>query len=87
MSFTVQWLDSGFEPKCAPNPNYPNGKPMDMRYGDEPWCEVNLPYPAKRIGSYLVVCNECNKRIIVTTAGRPDDPTNIKFNCGKIFTQ
>jgi hypothetical protein len=76
--FKIDWLDSGREPKVAPNPDYPNGK--DVGYGP---CKVDLPYPAKRVGMYIVHCNECGNTTAVTTAGRPDDPRSVGMECLK----
>ncbi len=50
-----QMIDRGREPKCAPDPNFPDGKDMDMSFGGE-FCETKLPYPAKRCGIYAVEC-------------------------------
>jgi hypothetical protein len=79
--FIVQWNDAGREPQCAPNPNYPDGIKLDVSEGATQTCTVDLPYPAKRCGQYIVECCLCGFRVIVTTAGRPDDPTSIKLPC------
>lgn len=81
--FTIDWIDRGREPQVAPNPDFPDGKPIDISIEGEPSCEVDLPYPAKRCGVYVVICNECGLRQGITTAGRPDDPPHFKFPCGK----
>lgn len=77
----VEWIDYGREPKCAPNPLYPNGMDADLSEGAQAACTADLPYPAKRCGLYLVHCETCGQRIGVTTAGRPDDPRSIKIAC------
>lgn len=77
----VEWIDSGREPKCAPDPTFPNGKPVDGSEPGKPSCETALPYPAKRCGTYIVSCALCGIRVGVTTAGRPDDPTSVKISC------
>lgn len=84
--FRVTWLDHGREPQCAPDPAFPAGKDLDMtRVLVEGWptCKVDLPYPAKRCGLYLVECNACGMTIGVTTAGRPDDPRSVRVGCTK----
>lgn len=79
--FDIVWLDAKKEPSCAPNPAYPLGVELDVSAGVSPTCTVPLPYPAKRIGSYLVRCKLCGIQVACTTAGRPDDPRSIKIPC------
>jgi hypothetical protein len=80
--FEITWVDAGREPRVAPNPNYPDGidivaaAPMGARR-----CRVELPYPARRIGHYLIECRRCGTRVAVTTAGRPDDPRSATIGC------
>lgn len=80
--FKIDWLDHGREPQCKPNPNYPDGKTVDLRFleSDE-HCEVHLPYPARRCGAYIVDCQFCGVRVGCTTAGRSDDPCKIIIAC------
>lgn len=80
----IEWIDTRREPRCASNPAYPNG--IDIRLTTEsamlvPTCVRSLPYPAKRCGYYVVFCETCNQRVIVTTAGRPDDPRSLQLAC------
>jgi hypothetical protein len=78
--FNITWIDHGREPKCAPNPNHPEG--VDARLGYETKsCITALPYPARRCGMYLVVCKRCGFRMGITTAGRPDDPRSVELPC------
>ena len=77
----VVWVDKGREPKCAPDPDYPNGIDMDVSYGAESTCSTGLPYPARRCGLYIVTCQVCGFVVGVTTAGRPDDPRSLKMAC------
>lgn len=77
----VQWIDGEREPQCAPNPAYPNGIDIDVSGRADKTCTVALPYPAKRIGSYVVECPVCGARTGCTTAGRADDPKSIKVAC------
>src|SRR5262245_5527648 len=82
--FTVTWFDHGREPQCEPNPAYPDGIDLDARTPEEkrkPACKVDLPYPAKRCGLYLVVCERCHTSAGITTAGRPDDPRSVMIPC------
>lgn len=82
--FIVQWQDAGKEPRVAPNPNYPDGKDLDLREGDKPSCYTRLPYPARRIGAYVIECRICGLRVACTTAGRPDDPRSITVTCKRM---
>lgn len=77
----VEWIDSGRDPKCAPNPEFPNGMDVDLSNGAPMRCMKLLPYPAKRCGYYVVECTACGLRVGVTTAGRPDDPRTVKLGC------
>lgn len=74
--FQVKWFDRGRAPQCQPNPDYPDG--IDV--GEGP-CKVDLPYPAKRCGLYIVHCHMCKATVGVTTAGRPDDPRSVRMEC------
>jgi len=86
-AFKIEWHDSGREPQCPPNPAFPNGKDIDIAEGmcREGWprCKVDLPYPAKRIGYYMIECEACGSTVVVTTAGRPDDPRSVTMPCKK----
>jgi len=79
--FEITWRDAGREPQVKPNPDYPTGIDLDLSFQGEPACTTPLPYPAKRIGAYLIHCRTCGIRIGVTTAGRPDDPRSVKIPC------
>lgn len=81
MSFRIEWIDSGREPQCAPNPAHPNGIDADCSNGAEATCMADLPYPAVRCGLYVIECEQCSVRIAITTAGRPDDPRSAKIGC------
>jgi len=77
----VEWIDHGREPQCEPNPEYPNGIDFDGTNGEGKSCTVDLPYPASRCGVYHVICEKCGMRVMITTAGRPDDPRSLKMPC------
>ena len=78
---SVEWIDHGREPKCKPNPAYPDGVDLDASEGAKATCIADLPYPAKRCGLYVVRCQVCGFSVGVTTAGRPDDPKSVKMPC------
>jgi len=77
----VKWLDRGVEPQCAPDPAYPNGLKVDGSSGAAVTCETSLPYPARRCGYYEVSCELCGLSVLITTAGRVDDPKWVKLAC------
>jgi hypothetical protein len=77
----IKWIDSGREPSCPPNPLYPQGIDLDGTSGQKATCKVPLPYPARRIGVYLIDCSLCGANVLCTTAGRPDDPRSIRIAC------
>ena len=81
IQWDVAWHDMEREPQVAPNPAYPDGKDIDATGGGSPACTVLLPYPAKRIGVYMVHCKLCGLRVAITTAGRPDDPRSARVLC------
>jgi hypothetical protein len=80
-AITVNWVDGEREPKCTPNPAYPKGIDLDCSDGAAATCKSDLPYPAKRCGYFTVHCDTCGQTIVITTAGRPDDPRSIKMAC------
>ncbi len=80
-SMQVYWIDRGREPRCPPNPLYPDGIDVDCSEGAIATCTVNLPYPARRCGEYRINCETCGQVIMVTTAGRRDDPRTVKIAC------
>ena len=81
--FTVEFLDSGREPQCPPNPAFPAGIDLNMTQGRLPSCHLKLPYPASRCGLYVVVCTECDLKVVLTVAGRSDDPRSLRVACKK----
>lgn len=85
MGINIEWIDHGREPKCEPNPSYPDGIDVDTSHGAKETCEAKLPYPAKRCGMYIVRCGACGMSAAVTTAGRPDDPRSVRIACKRKF--
>lgn len=79
----ITWIDRGREPQSPPNPEYPDGVDVDVTAGanGEKTCKVDLPYPAKRCGMYVIHCKTCDWITAVTTAGRPDDPRSVTIPC------
>lgn len=67
--------------QCAPDPNYPAGKSIDISDGARPFCKIALPYPAPECGHFMVTCQACSLKVAITAAGRPDDPISVKLPC------
>jgi hypothetical protein len=80
--FKIHWIDRGEKPRLQPNPLFPLGKDLDLSQGRE-GCKDALPWPAPRIGYFVVECRRCGANAIITTAGRPDDPRSIKLACDR----
>ena len=81
--FAIRWIDSGREPKCPPDPNFPNGKDCDLSNG-KVHCKVNVPHPTPRCGYWFLKCERCGSATLATTAGRPDDPRSFMIACKRL---
>jgi len=81
MTLTAEWIDGGREPQCAPDPRFPNGIDVDTSAGAARTCSIDLPYPAKRCGTYIIRCSVCGIADGITTAGRSDDPRRVTVPC------
>jgi len=77
----VEFFDSGREPRCPPDPAYPEGKDIDASEGAALACSAAIPYPAPRCGVMIVECEKCGLRVGLTVAGRVDDPRSVKLPC------
>jgi hypothetical protein len=81
MTFRIDWIDSGREPQLPANPAFPDGVDVDLSERATTTCVVDLPYPAKRCGAYRIQCDQCGTGVMVTTAGRADDPRAVRIAC------
>jgi hypothetical protein len=79
--FDIVWIDGGREPRQPPDPAYPNGIDLDLTNGHPKFCESALAHPTPRCGQYLIKCRTCGLSVLITTAGRADDPRSIKVAC------
>jgi hypothetical protein len=79
--FDVAWVDGMRQPQNKANPAYPAGLDINAVPPGGTGCRVALPYPAKRIGRYVIECKLCELRVAVTTAGRADDPRSVAMPC------
>lgn len=76
----VRWVDAGEDPTQQPDPAFPRGVDYDISEGAQS-CVTGLPYPAKRIGKFLLDCRICRFGMVISTAGRADDPRSIRVPC------
>ena len=79
--FEVEWVDGKRWPQCQPDPRYPEGIDIDSSDGSSASCMTPLPYPAPRVGKYVLHCMLCGQRVLITVAGRPDDPRSCRLAC------
>ena len=77
----IEWVDHQRDPKCPPNPRYPDGIDVDLSDGATATCMAKLAHPTPRCGAYMVHCRACGASAGVTTAGRVDDPRSLKMAC------
>ena len=78
---TVTFEDSGREPVCQPDPDFPDGMEIDLSRGKKPSCDFDLPYPAPRCGMMIGRCKTCGVSFGITVAGRVDDPKRVTIPC------
>ena len=74
------WLSQGRKATEPPDPAYPDGITIDAAPG-MPGCPIELPYPAECVGAWLITCPVCRLRVLITAAGRPDDPRSVRLPC------
>jgi hypothetical protein len=81
--FHVEFVKSGRgKAQCPPDPKYPDG--VEVRLNTEPGaetCYLTLPYPAPECGMWDVHCGRCGLGVLITAAGRPDDPKAVWLPC------
>lgn len=77
---TAQWFGIGRKAQHPSNPAYPEGIRLDMG-GSGKACSIEFDYPAPEVGSWLVKCELCGLSVLITAAGRPDDPRSIRVPC------
>lgn len=82
MTIDVTFLDSGREPQCKPDPDFPEGRRINLAPNAiSKTCTRNLPYPAPRCGSYVIKCVTCGFTGALSVAGRADDPRMVTIPC------
>lgn len=82
MTLVAEWVDSGYRAQEPANSAYPDGVKIDLSQGAKWSCVVELAlYPAPRCGYFIISCNRCGHRAMVTAAGRRDDPRSVRLAC------
>jgi hypothetical protein len=80
MNHSINFIPSGRgKARCAPDLDYPHGKAMPQAHAIT--CFIELPYPAPECGMWEVHCEKCQSTVLVTAAGRPDDPVSFYMPC------
>jgi hypothetical protein len=79
--FAIDWVNALRDAHFPADPLYPNGHAMDVALDAPRACRAELPYPAARVGIYIVHCRVCDYRIALATAGRCDDPCSVRVPC------
>jgi len=77
----VQWTGTGRKAQHPPDRRFPHGVEIRTNSPGRPYCVVFPPYPAKEIGTWTISCQKCGLVIVVTAAGRPDDPNTVYLGC------
>jgi hypothetical protein len=80
-SLKIEWLDGGRERQGLADPSYPDGVHVVERAEAAKNCFTKLPYSAPRCGQWSISCGKCGKRVLITAAGRADDPRSIAVAC------
>jgi hypothetical protein len=77
----VTWHGSGKGARMPSDPRYPAGTVVDRGGVLQRKCKVRLRYPAPEVGFHEIVCLKCRNRVLVTAAGRRDDPHTVMVPC------
>lgn len=78
----IEFVPSGRgKARCPADPSYPNGKEIPPPPNARATCKVELPYPAPECGYFRVGCKICRNMVLITAAGRADDPVSVQMPC------
>jgi hypothetical protein len=82
MKHQIEFVPNGRgKARNPPDPHYPKGVDVDLTLGKSPSCLVKLPYPAPECGHFLIRCSLCDFSVVLTAAGRVDDPVQVEMPC------
>lgn len=80
--FEIAWMVRGDGiSRSKADPAFPDGMDVDLSKDAALTCSVALPYPARCVGTHLLICKLCGVRVAVTAAGRADDPRTVRVAC------
>jgi hypothetical protein len=80
MTLRKRWISRHRKPTQPSDSMYPDGIDVDASRG-RAFCSITLDHPTAECGLWIVTCDVCNQRILLTTAGRLDDPRSLKMAC------
>jgi len=80
MALNIKWNSANRKAQNPPDPRFPNGVVIDAP-GTSEFCKVKPEYPAPECGQWLISCSVCGASMMVTAAGRIDDPVEIHVSC------
>jgi hypothetical protein len=82
MNAVIEFHKSGRgNAQCPSDPQYPNGVVVDGSQDGQSRCTAILPYPATECGAWHILCRDCKLSLVITAAGRRDDPVSVTANC------
>lgn len=84
MTVKIEFAKSGRgKARCPSDPAYPNGIALPKPPEVERCCFTELPYPAPECGCWMIRCEDCDASMLVTAAGRADDPVSCFMPCNR----
>lgn len=82
----IEWY--ALDPDCAApvfEPDAPEkenaGSRVDLSNGAMFTCLVELPYPAKGAGQFVVTCPNCFQSVALLAKGAKEDPRSVRIKC------
>lgn len=74
------FLGAGRLAASPPDPAFPEGVDVDLSAGAKS-CAMALTHPTPQVGKWAINCESCGAVVVVTAAGRPDDPASVRIAC------
>lgn len=83
MTLKTRFISQGRKADTPANPAFPDGINVNMCGIARECCSTELPYPAECVGSWHITCDACTISVLITAAGRRDDPRWLYVACMK----
>jgi hypothetical protein len=83
LQFDIQPRHWSGPPQSPPNPAYPKGIDVREAAPGVASCRADLPYPVPEQLFWSICCRQCGRTLMVTVAGRADDPRSVPIPCGE----